>query len=144
MSNRLGALLLAVGLVTAACGGAATTTLYGNPSPTSASPSQPATTNAPAGPTAATGPAGASTAVAIVDYAFKAPDVTVSVGTTITWTNNGQRGHTVTSADGSFKSPSTLTNGQTYSFTFNTAGTFSYVCTIHSSMKGTVTVTTGY
>ena len=150
MSNRLGALLLTVGLGASACGGASTTTLYGAPVATPASqapapPSQATVTSAPAGPTSAPSPAGASTAVGIVDYAFNAPDITVSAGTTVTWTNNGQRGHTVTSADGSFKSPGTLVNGQTYSFTFNAAGTFKYVCLIHSSMKGTVTVTTaGY
>lgn len=148
MSNRLGALLLTVGLGASACGGASTTTLYGTPVATAAAPaaaSPSAATSAPAGPTSAPSPAGASTAVGIVDYAFNAPDITVSAGTTVTWTNNGQRGHTVTSADGSFKSPGTLVNGQTYSFTFNAAGTFKYVCLIHSSMKGTVTVTTaGY
>ncbi|MES2211056.1 MAG: plastocyanin/azurin family copper-binding protein [Chloroflexota bacterium] len=84
--------------------------------------------------------AGAST-VAIIDNAFQPADLTVKVGTTVTWTNKGQRGHTVSTSDGGFGSDGTLKSGATYSRAFDTAGTFAYFCAIHSSMKATITVT---
>jgi len=109
------------------------------PAPASATPT---TAPASATPTTAptTAPAGGA-AVAIVDYGFNAADITVKAGTTVTWTNTGQRGHTVTSTDSGFTSSGTLSSGNTYAVTFGTAGSFSYVCAIHGSMKGTVTVT---
>jgi plastocyanin len=112
--------------------------------PTAATATGPATatpTKAPAGGSPTTAPAGAGAAVAIVDFGFNAADITVKVGTTVTWTNTGQRPHTVTSTDSGFTSSGTLGNGSTYAVTFQKAGTFAYVCSIHGSMKGTVTVT---
>lgn len=78
-------------------------------------------------------------AVSIASFSFQPAAITVSVGTTVTWTNNDSASHTVTADDGSFKS-GTLATGATFSQTFATAGTFAYHCSIHSSMKGTVTV----
>ncbi|SNQ61792.1 Putative blue (Type 1) copper domain protein (fragment) [Candidatus Methanoperedens nitroreducens] len=49
--------------------------------------------------------------------------------------------HTVTSTSGIFDSGS-IGNGQTFSYTFNTAGTFEYSCIVHPSMQhGKVIVT---
>jgi plastocyanin len=80
--------------------------------------------------------------VAIKDFAFAPGAVTVKVGTTVTWTNNDQDPHTVTSTGtgGPLKS-ATMQNGDKYTFTFTTAGTFEYLCTIHPFMTATVTVT---
>jgi plastocyanin len=66
---------------------------------------------------------------------------TVSVGTTVTWMNADPIAHTATSTTGVFDSGSIPQNG-TYSFTFNTAGSYPYFCTIHgaASMSGTVIV----
>ena len=61
------------------------------------------------------------------------------MGDTVTWRNTGQAPHNATADDGSFKTP-TLNNGQSASHTFNQAGTFSYICTIHPNMKGTIRV----
>jgi plastocyanin len=100
-------------------------------------------TTAPAAPTApATSPAGGGgggAAVAIVDLAFNPATTTVSVGETVTWTNNGQQPHTVKWSDGEPESEQ-LASGDTYERTFDTAGTFDYVCGIHPSMTGSVTV----
>ena len=63
----------------------------------------------------------------------------MKAGTAVTWTNNDTVGHTVTADDGSFKS-STIASGTTFSQTFATAGTFTYHCSIHTSMTATVTV----
>ena len=75
----------------------------------------------------------------ISNMAFGPSSKTITVGTTITWTNQDAVGHNVTSTSGLFGS-STLGQGGTFSFTFNTAGTFNYKCTIHPSMTGTIIV----
>ena len=52
------------------------------------------------------------------------------VGTTVIWTNTGQRPHTVTADDDAFKSD-TLNNGGTFSRSFDQPGTFAYYCEFH-------------
>lgn len=78
--------------------------------------------------------------VTIAGMAFSPATITVKKGTSVTWTNNDSVSHTVTGNNGGPNS-STLGNGQSYSFTFNTTGTFKYICAIHPSMTGTVIVT---
>ncbi len=75
----------------------------------------------------------------IENLAFSPAALTVPIGTTVIWTNNDATTHTVTSNTGLFDSGS-LNNGATFSFTFNTKGTFEYHCTIHTTMHGTITV----
>jgi len=82
-------------------------------------------------------------------------NVTITAGTTITWTNTGQSTHTTTSCDSGHVSaqgcPSgntstevwdsgILSNGAKYSHTFNTKGTFAYYCTLHPWMHGEIIV----
>ncbi|MET1232039.1 MAG: plastocyanin/azurin family copper-binding protein [Candidatus Limnocylindrales bacterium] len=98
--------------------------------------SSPTATEAPS----AGAPAGSAGAVSIVDFAFTPPDVTVAVDSTVTWTNTGDNTHTVKWSDGTPESPG-LANGATYERTFDTPGTYPYVCGIHGSMAGTVVVT---
>jgi plastocyanin len=77
----------------------------------------------------------------IRDYAFAPKTLMVPVGTTVTWTNRDSDTHTV-SGSGSgtgLKSKSFGMNGS-YSYTFTKAGTFSYVCSLHPQMKGSVVV----
>ena len=83
--------------------------------------------------------ASASRAVTIVDFAFDPTAITVHSGDTVTWSNTGtaEEGHNVI-GDG-LNSP-VLHTGGTYSFTFKTPGTYSYACTIHPDMKGSVQV----
>jgi plastocyanin len=78
--------------------------------------------------------------VTIVDYSYNPATITVSVGTKVIWTNNGPSAHTVTSDTGLFDSGN-MGVGQKWNYTFDTAGTYKYHCTYHSSMKGTVIVT---
>ena len=84
----------------------------------------------------------ATSSVTIKDFAFSPADITVKKGTTVTWTNMDSAAHTVTETD-SKKGPSSgnLASGKSYSFTFDTAGTYAYHCAIHPNMVGTVTVT---
>lgn len=88
----------------------------------------------------------AVTAVSIEDNFFTPQNVTVPVGTTVKWTNNGAATHTATSGNGTpsglFDSGN-MTSGQTFQFTFNNPGTYPYYCKIHGAamMSGTITVT---
>jgi plastocyanin len=81
----------------------------------------------------------ASQSVRIVDFSFGPKTVSVNVGDTVTWTNNGDEGHTATASDGSFDT-GTLDSGQSGSHKFTKAGSFSYICKPHPFMKGTVQV----
>ncbi|HVW23095.1 MAG TPA: cupredoxin family copper-binding protein [Candidatus Saccharimonadales bacterium] len=84
----------------------------------------------------------ATNTVAISSYSFSPGDITVKAGTTVTWTNEDAVAHTVTETDGQDGPKSgELNQGQSYSFTFNTPGTYKYNCSIHPYMTGTVTVT---
>ena len=77
--------------------------------------------------------------MAIKGFAFNPASIAIKVGAKVTWTNQDSTGHTVTFDQGSDTSD-TLANGKTYSEDFPTAGTFTYHCRIHPSMKGTVVV----
>ncbi len=83
--------------------------------------------------------AAASTGVTISDFQFSPGTVTVNVGDTVTWSNNGPTGHSATANDGSFDT-GILQKGSSGSHTFSQAGSFSYICTPHPFMKGTVVV----
>jgi LPXTG-motif cell wall-anchored protein len=83
--------------------------------------------------------AAASASVTIRDFAFSPRSVTIDAGDTVTWTNEDDVEHSATAEDGSFDT-GTFGNGQSRSHTFDTAGTFQYVCTPHPFMKGTITV----
>jgi len=85
------------------------------------------------------GGGGTGSDVSIKNFAFTSNNISVTKGTTIKWTNNDGVTHTVTADDGSFDSGS-LTNGASFSHTFSTAGTYTYHCSIHTTMTGTVTV----
>jgi plastocyanin len=70
---------------------------------------------------------------------FNPATITVAAGTTITWTNKDAITHTVTSDTNLFNSGNIVSNG-TYSFTFPTAGTYPYHCSIHTTMTAKVIV----
>ena len=93
----------------------------------------------PAGAMAASMPAVTDAAVAIKDFAFSPVSLDIGVGTTVTWTNEDGTPHTATAGDGSFDSGA-LAQGDTFSHTFGTAGTFDYLCSFHPRMRATVTV----
>jgi plastocyanin len=75
-------------------------------------------------------------------YHFTPPSVSVSVGDSVTWENTTDATHTVTSDDGTELDSGSVTDGKTFKHTFSTAGTFSYHCSIHPYMTGTVIVLT--
>jgi plastocyanin len=72
--------------------------------------------------------------------------VTVKMGSTVRWTNNGPSAHTTTSDMGAWDSGVLSPNAGTFEMTFSTTGTFPYHCSIHPpsvypGFVGTVTVT---
>ena len=80
------------------------------------------------------------TTVAIQKFAYVPPNLSVTSGTTVTWTNEDPDQHTVSADDGAFDS-SAFGQGQTFQFTAGAPGTYTYFCRIHPFMKGTLTVT---
>lgn len=75
----------------------------------------------------------------IQNMAFMSPNIQVKVGTTVTWTNQDSVPHSVTFKNG-MKDSGLLNQGQSFSYTFNTPGTYQYYCTVHPYMVATVTV----
>ncbi|HEX8917990.1 MAG TPA: plastocyanin/azurin family copper-binding protein, partial [Chloroflexota bacterium] len=74
-------------------------------------------------------------------YQFAPKNVSVKVGTKVTWTNKTDAPHTVTGKNGwSFHSKTFQPKG-TVSYTFSKAGTYHYICSIHPFMKATIVVT---
>jgi plastocyanin len=83
--------------------------------------------------------AGESAAITIEQMRFSLPTVTVRKGGSVTWQNSEGMPHTVTANDGSFGS-GRLTQGDSYSRTFEQTGTFGYYCSLHPMMRGEVVV----
>jgi plastocyanin len=87
-------------------------------------------------------PASGTTDVSIVEYAFSPASISVPLNAVVRWTNNGTMTHTVTSTtvptNGVFDSQ--VSAGSSLCLKFTSAGSFSYHCSIHTSMTGIVTV----
>jgi plastocyanin len=77
-------------------------------------------------------------AVEIADFAFGPAEITIAVGGTVTWTNTDNQAHTATSS-GNFDTGA-IDPGATASVTFDEPGTFTYICSFHPFMTGTITV----
>jgi plastocyanin len=113
----LGLVLAALGVGVVACGGSADV----EPAPAAAAPT-------------------GDTSVSARDNSFSPKALAVSVGDTVTFTNDGAVPHTVTATSGSEFDSGTLAPGRTFTFTAAKAGTVTYVCTIHPGMQGTIEV----
>ena len=76
----------------------------------------------------------------VISWRYEPATLTVSSGTTVTWVNQGATAVTVTSPDGLFDSES-IGPGASFSYTFDTPGTFRYFCVPYPHMKGEIIVT---
>lgn len=119
------ALIVPVALALAACDSNNSTGIIGRDSVT--------TPNPPAG------------AVLVENFRFRPASISITAGQTVTWTNMSASVHNVTANDASFASGAlAVANsgnaGGSFSHQFATAGTFTYQCTIHPQMTGTVVV----
>ena len=135
--RRLAVVCVLLGLL-AACGGPPSQTA---PTASAAPVSTTAPTAATAAPTAAATATPATALIELGDHFFDPAQLTVKVGTTVTWKSVGQSTHDLAARDGSF-ALGAMSFGQTFSFTFNRVGRFPYVCMQHEGdgMVGEVTV----
>ena len=84
--------------------------------------------------------------VNIQNFAFNPASITVPKGTTVTWVNQDTTNHEIVNdaqgsiAQGALFTSNSLSRGGSYSYTFENPGTYPYHCSIHPSMKATVTV----
>lgn len=109
------------------------------------SPSTPSSTDSSASSTSPPGPpslpgTNSNINIEIKNFAFMPSTLTINAGDSITWTNSDSAQHTVTSDSGIELNSEMLSKGQSYSHTFNTAGTYAYHCKPHPNMKATVIV----
>jgi len=92
---------------------------------------------------ASAAPVSTSTVDLPPSYKFVPAEITVKAGTTVTWTNHDNFTHSVEFKDGGLPTdPRLMKPGEQTAFTFTTAGTFHYQCSLHpQQMQATVVVT---
>jgi plastocyanin len=96
-----------------------------------------------AGPSLAMSPAdkpGSATEVKIDNFSFGPATITIPSGTTVTWTNNDDVPHVVSSDDNKMFKSKALDTDDRFSFTFTKPGTYNYYCAIHPKMTAKIVV----
>jgi plastocyanin len=116
--------------------GATTTTQPTAPTTPPTTTTQTTATTTP--PTTTTTDVAKTVDVSIENFMFVPATVTINVGDTVRWTVNSGT-HTATSNSGVWDS-NTMGTGEVFAFTFDQAGNYPYICTIHPNMQATVTV----
>jgi plastocyanin len=96
---------------------------------------------APASEMKDTGSVGASgNRIEIKDFAFNPQTITVKSGEKITWINRDEEPHTIVSVEKQFKKSSALDTDQEFTITAGAPGTYTYYCSVHPKMTGTIVV----
>ena len=78
--------------------------------------------------------------VEIKDFAFNPQTITVKSGEKITWINRDEEPHTVVSVEKQFKKSTALDTDQEFTVTAGAPGTYTYFCSVHPKMTGTIIV----
>jgi plastocyanin len=78
--------------------------------------------------------------VDISGFDFLPRDLTIAAGTSVTWVNHDLAPHDATDVDGGWAT-AMLTPGESDTLTFDSAGAYEYLCSIHPAMTATLTVT---
>jgi plastocyanin len=78
--------------------------------------------------------------IEIKDFAFNPQTITVKSGEKITWINRDEEPHTIVSVEKQFKKSSALDTDQEFTITAGAPGTYSYFCSVHPKMTGTIVV----
>lgn len=101
-------------------------------------------TSAPVGTPASSAVAGSEIVIRMVDDRFDPTSITVPVGTTVTWINDGANWHSIAAFDGSFESEK-IPSGGSFTHRFDAPGTYKYICKHHGmqGMIATITVVNG-
>ena len=81
----------------------------------------------------------ATNVVTIDNFTFTPPELTVAVGATVKWVNRDDIPHLVVNKDKAFRSKA-LDTDDSFSYTFDSAGTFDYFCALHPHMVGKIIV----
>ncbi|HEU5239347.1 MAG TPA: plastocyanin/azurin family copper-binding protein [Pyrinomonadaceae bacterium] len=135
----LGAVSLGVGGYIAYAGGRIRHREFRNePPPKALAESAPGAAASPVQPAGSVAPAAAQVTIRLLKYSPAI--IQIRTGETVEWTNNDSFPHTVTSEGGGELNSGSIEDGGTWRHTFSQPGTFSYVCTFHDWMKGTVIV----
>lgn len=80
------------------------------------------------------------TIVKIDNFSFGPATITIPAGSTVTWTNNDDVPHVVTSDDNKLFKSKALDTDDRFSFTFTKPGTYNYYCAIHPKMTAKIVV----
>jgi len=86
------------------------------------------------------GPGGRENKIEIKDFAFNPQTITVKSGEKITWINRDEEPHTVVSVEKQFKKSTALDTDQEFTVTAGAPGTYTYFCSVHPKMTGTIVV----
>jgi len=78
--------------------------------------------------------------IEIKDFAFNPQTLTVRAGEKITWINRDEEPHTVVSVEKQFKKSTALDTDQEFTITAGAPGTYTYFCSVHPKMTGTIVV----
>jgi plastocyanin len=78
--------------------------------------------------------------IEIKDFAFSPQTLTVKSGEKITWINRDEEPHTVVSVEKQFKKSTALDTDQEFTITAGVPGTYTYFCSVHPKMTGTIVV----
>src|SRR4029434_4503694 len=78
--------------------------------------------------------------IEIKDFVFNPQTITVKSGEKITWINRDEEPHTIVSVEKQFKKSSALDTDQEFSITAGPPGTYTYYCSVHPKMTGTIVV----
>ena len=90
---------------------------------------------------ASSGDKSASSATVKIDnFSFGPATITIPAGATVTWTNNDDVPHVVTSDDNKMFKSKALDTDDRFSFTFTKPGTYNYYCAIHPKMTAKIVV----
>src|SRR5581483_339502 len=90
--------------------------------------------------TAASGAVHTETKIEIKDFAFNPQTIMVKSGEKITWINRDEEPHTVVSVEKQFTKSSALDTDQEFTITVGAPGTYTYFCSVHPKMTGTIVV----
>jgi plastocyanin len=77
--------------------------------------------------------------VNIKDFMFAPRNLTIPVGSKVTWINKDEEPHKVAAVNGSFTSKP-LDTDEGFTYEFKAAGKYEYFCTVHPRMTGTIIV----
>jgi plastocyanin len=78
--------------------------------------------------------------IEIKDFAFNPQTITVKAGEKVTWINRDEEPHTVVSVQKQFKKSTALDTDQEFTITAGAPGTYTYFCSVHPKMTGTIVV----